>query len=69
MIDYTLEFLSNAGVEDVLLYAGAHADQIETYIKYVLQHSNMPVPSPRLCRLIRPNNTLDLRSNIYVLSV
>ncbi|KAK2871864.1 hypothetical protein FQN49_002752 [Arthroderma sp. PD_2] len=32
LIDYTLEFLSNAGVEEILLYAGAHADMLETYL-------------------------------------
>ncbi|KAK2738572.1 hypothetical protein FQN57_006995 [Myotisia sp. PD_48] len=32
LIDYTLEFLANAGVEDIILYTGDHADQFETYI-------------------------------------
>ncbi|OQE24467.1 hypothetical protein PENSTE_c007G06910 [Penicillium steckii] len=32
LIEYTLEFLANAGVEDVFLYAGAHSDQLEKYI-------------------------------------
>ncbi|KAJ6171721.1 hypothetical protein N7470_000788 [Penicillium chermesinum] len=32
IIEYTLEFLANAGVEDVFLYAGAHSDQLEKYI-------------------------------------
>ncbi|CAI7607236.1 unnamed protein product [Penicillium pancosmium] len=32
LIEYTLEFLANAGVEDVFLYAGAHSDQLERYI-------------------------------------
>lgn len=35
LIEYTLEFLANAGVEDVFLYGGAHSDQLEKYIKYV----------------------------------
>lgn len=32
LIEYTLEFLANAGVEEVFLYAGAHSDQLEKYI-------------------------------------
>jgi len=34
LIDYTLEFLANAGVQDVYVYCGSHADQVEEYIKY-----------------------------------
>lgn len=36
LIEYTLEFLANAGVEDVFLYGGLHSDQLEKYIKYAL---------------------------------
>lgn len=32
LIEYTLEFLANAGVEDVFLYGGAHSGQLEKYI-------------------------------------
>ncbi|KAL5361351.1 nucleotide-diphospho-sugar transferase [Aspergillus floccosus] len=32
LIEYTFEFLANAGVEDVFLYGGAHSDQLEKYI-------------------------------------
>ena len=32
LIEYTLEFLASAGVQEVYLYAGAHVDQVETYI-------------------------------------
>ncbi|KAL3479500.1 nucleotide-diphospho-sugar transferase [Aspergillus californicus] len=32
LIEYTFEFLANAGVEQVFLYGGAHSDQLETYI-------------------------------------
>lgn len=35
MIEYTLEFLANAGVQEVFLYGGAHSDKLEKYIKYV----------------------------------
>lgn len=35
LIEYTFEFLANAGVEEVFLYGGAHSDQLEKYIKYV----------------------------------
>lgn len=34
LIEYTLEFLANAGVQDIFLYGGAHSDQVEKYIKY-----------------------------------
>jgi translation initiation factor eIF-2B subunit epsilon len=32
LIEYTLEFLASVGVQEVYLYAGAHVDQVETYI-------------------------------------
>ncbi|KAI9932753.1 hypothetical protein ASPWEDRAFT_202756 [Aspergillus wentii DTO 134E9] len=32
LIEYTLEFLANAGVEEVFLYGGAHSDKLEKYI-------------------------------------
>ena len=32
LIEYTLEYLANAGVQDVFLYGGAHTDQVERYI-------------------------------------
>lgn len=32
MIEYTLEFLANAGVEDIFVYCGAHTDLVEEYI-------------------------------------
>ncbi|KAJ5949446.1 translation initiation factor eIF-2B subunit epsilon [Penicillium verhagenii] len=32
IIEYTLEFLANAGVEEVFLYGGAHSDILEKYI-------------------------------------
>ena len=33
LIEYTLEFLSLAGVEDVFIFASSHADKIEEYIR------------------------------------
>jgi len=33
LIEYTFEFLANAGVEDVFVYCGAHTDQLEEYIQ------------------------------------
>ena len=36
LIDYTLESLENAGVEEIIMYSGAHADQLERYLEYVL---------------------------------
>ncbi|KAL4774168.1 nucleotide-diphospho-sugar transferase [Aspergillus nidulans var. acristatus] len=32
LIEYTFEFLANAGVEEVFLYGGAHSDKLESYI-------------------------------------
>lgn len=32
LIEYTFEFLANAGVEDIFVYCGAHKDQVEEYI-------------------------------------
>lgn len=32
LIEYTLEFLANAGVEEVFVYCGAHKQQVEDYI-------------------------------------
>ena len=33
LIEYTLEYLASAGVQVVYIYAGAHVDQVETYIE------------------------------------
>ncbi|KAL9094394.1 MAG: hypothetical protein Q9165_003244 [Trypethelium subeluteriae] len=33
LIEYTLEFLANAGVEEVYIYCGAHTDQVEDYLQ------------------------------------
>jgi translation initiation factor eIF-2B subunit epsilon len=33
LIEYTLEFLASSGVQEVLLHAGSHSDQVEAYIK------------------------------------
>lgn len=32
LIEYTLEFLASAGVQEVFFYAGAHIEQVETYL-------------------------------------
>ncbi|KAF2134610.1 nucleotide-diphospho-sugar transferase [Dothidotthia symphoricarpi CBS 119687] len=32
LIEYTFEFLANAGVEEVFVYCGAHREQVEDYI-------------------------------------
>lgn len=32
LIEYTLEFLANAGVDDVFLYCGNHTEQLEDYL-------------------------------------
>ena len=33
LIEYTLEFLANAGVDEVFLYCGNHTEQLEEYLK------------------------------------
>lgn len=33
LIEYTLEFLANAGVEEVILYCGNHTEAVEEYLK------------------------------------
>ena len=33
LIEYTLEFLANAGVQEVYVYCGSHAEQLEDYIQ------------------------------------
>ncbi|KAL8735583.1 MAG: hypothetical protein Q9166_000752 [cf. Caloplaca sp. 2 TL-2023] len=32
LIEYTLEFLAHAGVEDVFVYCGSHGEQVEKYV-------------------------------------
>jgi translation initiation factor eIF-2B subunit epsilon len=39
LIEYTLEFLANAGVEEVFLYCRAHTEHIEEYIGYGIPQS------------------------------
>lgn len=35
MIEYTLEFLANAGVREVFVYCGEeHADEMEDYVRF-----------------------------------
>lgn len=34
LIEYTLEFLANAGVEEIYLYCGNHTDQVEDYLNH-----------------------------------
>ncbi|ETN43101.1 uncharacterized protein HMPREF1541_02259 [Cyphellophora europaea CBS 101466] len=33
LLEYTLEFLASAGVDEVYMYAGSHIDQVEAYIQ------------------------------------
>ncbi|MCJ1471650.1 hypothetical protein MMC13_000290 [Lambiella insularis] len=49
LIEYTLEFLANAGVEDVYIYCGAHTEQVEQYIN-----------SPKWNSVTSPFHTLTL---------
>lgn len=32
LIEYTLEFLASGGVQEIIFYAGAHIEQVETYL-------------------------------------
>jgi translation initiation factor eIF-2B subunit epsilon len=33
LIEYTLEFLASAGVEEVILYCGNHTEMVEEYLR------------------------------------
>lgn len=33
LLEYTLEFLASAGVDEIYMYAGAHVDQVEAYVQ------------------------------------
>lgn len=33
LIEYTLEFLAKAGVQDIFVYCGAHTEQVEEYLR------------------------------------
>lgn len=35
LIEYTLEFLAAAGVQEIIVFVKSHADQIKDYLKYV----------------------------------
>lgn len=35
LIEYTFDFLASVGVEEVILYCGNHADQVEDYLTSV----------------------------------
>ncbi|KAI9824374.1 MAG: hypothetical protein M1819_000879 [Sarea resinae] len=47
MIEYTFEFLANAGVEDIFVYCGAHTEQVEDYIR----NSKWSLPSSPFTKL------------------
>jgi len=42
LIEYTFEFLANAGVEEIFVYCGAHKGQVEEYIRYDLFSMSIP---------------------------
>ncbi|CAI6335206.1 unnamed protein product [Periconia digitata] len=48
LIEYTFEFLANAGVEEIFVYCGAHKDQVEEYIKRSKWTSARSSPFSRL---------------------
>jgi translation initiation factor eIF-2B subunit epsilon len=39
MIEYTFDFLANAGVQDIFVYCGAHTSLVEEYIRYARTHT------------------------------
>ncbi|KAI9847218.1 MAG: hypothetical protein M1838_000978 [Thelocarpon superellum] len=47
LIEYTLEFLANAGVEGIFVYCGSHTNQVEEY----LRHSKWSQPSSPFSKL------------------
>lgn len=53
LIEYTLEYLASAGVQVVYIYAGAHVDQVETYIEASRwKSSNSPFDSVTFLRCV-----------------
>ncbi|KAF2268472.1 translation initiation factor-like protein eif-2b epsilon subunit [Lojkania enalia] len=48
LIEYTFEFLANAGVEDVYVYCGAHREQVEEYISHSKWKSHLSSPFAKL---------------------
>ncbi|KIX00744.1 uncharacterized protein Z518_09809 [Rhinocladiella mackenziei CBS 650.93] len=53
LIEYSLEYLASAGVQIVYIYAGAHVDQVETYIDGSRwKSSNSPFESLTLLRCV-----------------
>ncbi|KAL7267853.1 translation initiation factor eIF-2B epsilon subunit, GEF [Rhizina undulata] len=58
LIDYTLEFLSLAGVEDVYIFASAHADKIDEYIRS--SKWNMPSSPFRTCQIMVSTSSMSV---------
>lgn len=48
LIEYTFEFLANAGVEEIFVYCGAHKDQVEEYISRSKWSSKRSSPFSKL---------------------
>ncbi|KAF2735394.1 translation initiation factor-like protein eif-2b epsilon subunit [Polyplosphaeria fusca] len=48
LIEYTFEFLANAGVEDVYVYCGAHREQLEEYISQSKWASQVSSPFSKM---------------------
>ncbi|KAF2101616.1 hypothetical protein NA57DRAFT_64354 [Rhizodiscina lignyota] len=44
LIEYTFEFLANAGVDEVYVYCGAHTDQVVEYVEHSRYYSSPSSP-------------------------
>lgn len=57
LIEYTLEFLAHAGVEDVIIFVSSHAEKIEEYIR--------SAHTPSISPLTRIDSNLVVRNGTY----
>ncbi|OLL22499.1 putative translation initiation factor eIF-2B subunit epsilon [Neolecta irregularis DAH-3] len=58
LIEYTFHFLALAGVKDVIVFLGAHADQVKSYIE--LSEWNSDMTSPFKIRMIVSQEALSV---------
>eukprot|EP00051_Salpingoeca_urceolata_P004996 m.69499 g.69499 ORF g.69499 m.69499 type:complete len:706 (-) comp13992_c0_seq2:43-2160(-) len=68
LIDYTLEFLAAAGVQEVYVLCGAHADKVEAYIKQS-KYADEPRFTVKTYRLQRCLNVGDALREIDALGI
>ena len=41
LLDYTLQFLVESGIQEIYVYCCAHADQIKAHLRYSRSHSSL----------------------------